>query len=100
MATALQVICRALRVIGVLDGEVEESAASHAFAELNETLAGWGRAGATAYADELACDSGDLPALTLTLAERIAPKYGRELPATSQSALADAMQRFRLRYPE
>jgi hypothetical protein len=99
MATALQVICRALRVIGALDGEVSDHAADHGFAELNATLAGWGMPPATAYADELACDSGDLPAITLTLAERIAPRYGRELPATSQAALAEAMQRFRLRYP-
>jgi hypothetical protein len=34
----------------------------------------------------------------LTLAERIAPKYERELPPTSQSALAEAMKRVHLRY--
>jgi hypothetical protein len=97
MATALQVICRALRVIGM--GEVDDPAAEHAFAELNDALTGWRMPAVASYTDELACDSGDLPAITLTLAERIAPKYGRALPPTSQSALAEAMQRFHLRYP-
>ena len=107
MATALQIISRALRVIGVLDAQTTASAeeARDALEALNTMIAEWHEADIglpdyvlATYTEELASDSADLTAVTLSLAERIAPEYGRELPVTAQKTLTEAMQRLRLRY--
>jgi hypothetical protein len=98
MATALQVICRALRIVGALRGDElpSDSRASDAFVALNELLAAWPLPDkrVDGYAVELAADSSDVQALTLALAEKLGP-----LPLPSQAVLAESMQRLRFRYP-
>lgn len=109
MATALQIISRALRTIRVIDAHTPASdeEAADAFEALNDMLAEWHEAGiglpdysVANYTTELASDASDVQAVTLSLAERLAPEYGRDLPPPAQRVLQEAMQRLRLRYFE
>ncbi len=107
MATAQQIINRALRLCRVLDaGEAAEAEdATDALETLNAMLAEWHSAqiglpdyNFSALTDELASDVADRDAIAYQLAIRIAPEYGQELSGLA-IAIADAsMSRLRLRY--
>lgn len=107
MATAYQVIRRALKLATVIDSQepVDAIDAADALEALNVLLAEWHRAqiGLPDYSlptlqTELASDAADRDALAYALAERIAPEYGKELSAQVVKSGAESMGRLRLRY--
>ena len=107
MATAHQLINRALRLCGVMDvsDAAAGSDAQDALDTLNALLAEWHEAGiglpdytiATLDA-ELASDDADRDAIAYQLAIRVAPEYGKELPPSILGQAALTMFRLRSRY--
>ena len=107
MATALQIISRAMRLCNVLDVAEAPSAgdAQDALETLNALLAEWHHAqiGLPDYQfdnleTELASDAADREALAYQLAIRIAPEYGQSLSPLIAAAANESMSRLRLRY--
>ena len=107
MATALQIVNRAMRLCGVLDAGAAAAAgdASDALETLNALLAEMHSAdvGLPDYnlatlQDTLASDAADREALAYALAVRIAPEYGVTLSALVATAAQQSMSRLRLRY--
>lgn len=107
MATANQIIGRALRLIKVVAaGEtVEASIAADALAVLNAMLAEWHEAGIglpdysfTDLTDTLASDAADHEAISYQLALRLAPEFEGE-PSMAVAAMAQqTFFRLRQRY--
>lgn len=104
MATANEIVSRALRLLGVIaSGEtIEASTGADALSVLNALLAEMHEAGIglpdysfTGLADTLASDAADQEALAYQLAIRIAPEYGLN-PTPAQMAMANE-SKFRLR---
>jgi tail accessory factor len=107
MTTAIQIISRALRLIGVADAAeaIEANDAQDALETLNAMLAEWHEAeiGLPDYAlatteTELASDAADREAIAYQLALRIAPEYGKTVQAEFVVAAETTMARLRLRY--
>lgn len=107
MATAIQIIARSLRLIGCADAgqAIDANDAQDALETLNAMLAEWHEAeiGLPDYSlasstDALAPDAADRDAIAYQLALRLAPEYGRTLPAEFAIAAESAMSRLRLRY--
>lgn len=107
MATAQDIINRALRLAKVLDaGEAAEAEdAEDALATLNVMLAEMHEAdiGLPDYSfatlqTELASGAADQDALAYQLALRISPEYGVELSPQVVAMAQEAMGRLRLRY--
>ena len=107
MATAYQIVRRALKLATVIDAQeaIDANDSADALETLNGLLAEWHVAeiGLPDYSlatlqTELASDAADRDALAYALAERIAPEYGKELsPMIAKSAM-ESMSRLRLRY--
>ena len=107
MATAQDIINRALRLCKVIDAYSAPTAEDSADAldTLNAMLAEWHEAdiglpdyelaGLTA---ELATDAADREAIAYQLALRIAPEYGEDLTPAVYASAHEAMSRLRLRY--
>lgn len=106
MAKAIDVVNRALRLIGVAsEGEaLEASTAADALDVLNGLLAEWyGNIAIPDYSaaslvDDLTIDAGDKEALSYQLALRLAPEYGQALSAEFVQAADASMTRLRNRY--
>lgn len=107
MATALELINRAMRLCGILDArEAADGAdALDALNVLNAMLAEWHEAqiGLPEYAfanltDPLSSDAADSDAIAYQLALRLAPEYGLEPSARVERTAEEAMSRLRLRY--
>lgn len=106
MAKAIDVISRALRLIGVTsDGEaLEASVASDALGVLNGLLAEWyGNIAipdysVTSLTADMTIDDGDKEALSYQLALRLAPEYGQSLTAEFVQAADASMTALRNRY--
>lgn len=107
MATALDVIRRALRIVGaVAPGETPAAAdVQDALLTLNTLLAEWYEAGvgipdysASAPFASLSTDLADLDAMAYQLAFRIGPEYGFEPSPAQMMAGDEAFSRLRLRY--
>lgn len=107
MATASDIISRALRIAGVIDASEAMSAddAQDALETLNAMLAEWHEAGIglpdysfTSLTDTLATDAADREAIAYQLALRLATEYGKELLPTAQAMAEQTMGRLRLRY--
>ena len=106
MAKAIDVIQRALRLIGVAQsGEpLEADVASDALSVFNALLAEWyGNIAIPDYNAELlttdlTIDDGDKEALAYQLAIRLAPEYNQTLSAEFQVSAQDSMTRLRNRY--
>lgn len=107
MATAIQIIRRALRLARVLDvGEaVEASDAQDALAALNTMLAEWYEDGvglpqfvAETLDGDLTMSTADVEAVAHQLAVRLAPEYGAELSPLTLANAASTMNLLRLRY--
>jgi len=107
MATALQIISRALRLCRVLDAGMAAPAddSQDALSTLNSMLAEWHEAGIglpdyslSSLTDTLATDAADVEAIAYQLALRVAPEYGVELSPQIIGIGEQAMGRLRLRY--
>lgn len=107
MATAQDIINRALRLCRVLDaGEAAEAEDStDALDTLNAMIAEWHFAeiGLPDYSlasltTELASDAADREAIAYQLAIRMAPEYVVELSPAAVALASETMQRLRLRY--
>lgn len=107
MATANDLISRAMRLIGVVDANLalEANQAQDALAALNAMLAEWHEAdiGLPDYSfdsltDTLATDAADSEAIAYQLGLRIAPEYGIEPSPRMERSAEEAMNRLRLRY--
>ena len=107
MATARDIIRRALRIARVLDGGTagEASDFADAFGTLNALLAEMHEAdiGLPDYAfttieSEVASDIADREALAYQLALRISPEYGGQLSPQDEAMAHESMNRLRLRY--
>lgn len=105
--TAIQIIGRALRLIGVIDANeaIEANIAQDALETLNGMLAEWHEAqiGLPDYSlatvtDTLATDAADREAIAYQLAIRVAPEYGRSLSPEAAVIAESSMARLRLRY--
>lgn len=109
MATASQIISRAMRLIGVLDPRQALNAeeAQNALDTLNGMLAEWHEAeiGLPDYSfssltNPLSTDAADVDAIAYALGIRLAPEYGVSLSAEYAGTSEQAMGRLRLRYFE
>jgi hypothetical protein len=107
MASAYNIIRRALKIIRVVDANEAPEAveAADALDTLNGMLAEWHYAGIdlpeysfTDLQDTLSTDAADSDAISYQLAERLAPEYGKELSPAGAKASAEAFGRLRLRY--
>jgi hypothetical protein len=107
MATANDIVSRALRLLGVIaSGEtIEASTGADALAVLNALLAEMHEAGIglpdysfTGLTDTLASDAADQEALAYQLAIRIAPEYGLSLSPEAAAIARVSMFRLRSRY--
>lgn len=107
MATAQDIINRALRICRVLDAveAAEAEDAAQALDTLNAMLAEWHEAdiGLPDYAfdsltTQLASDAGDRDVIAYQLAVRIAPEYGQSLSPEALALAEQTMGRLRLRY--
>ena len=107
MATAYQIVRRALKLATVIDAQeaIDANDSADALETLNGLLAEWHVAeiGLPDYSlatlqTELASDAADRDALAYALAERIAPEYGKELSPLIMKAAMESMSRLRLRY--
>lgn len=106
MARAIDVIQRALRLIGVAQsGEALESdVAADALSVFNDLLAEWyGNIAITDYnatglTTTLTIDDGDKEALAYQLAIRLAPEYGQQISPDILAIAQQSMQRLRNRY--
>lgn len=106
MAKAIDVINRAMRLIGVAQsGEpLPSDVAADALSVFNSLLAEWygniaipeySIAGLTAT---LTMDDGDVEALAYQLALRMAPEYGFSVPQEFVIGAKESMSRLRMRY--
>jgi hypothetical protein len=100
MATANDLIARAMRLIGAIDPNqaLEANMAQDALDTLNAMLAEWHEAGIglpeyqlTSLFDTLSTDNADREAISYQLALRIAPEYGL---APSELVFRQAMESF------
>jgi P22 tail accessory factor. len=107
MATASQIIRRALRLIGAIDASEALSAsdAQDALETLNAMLAEWHEAeiglpdySLSSITDELASDAADREAIAYQLALRVSPEYGLPITRDVAEMAQSAMARMRLRY--
>src|SRR4249919_1074228 len=107
MATASQIIRRALRLIGALNPTQAMKAqdAQDALETLNAMLAEWHEAqiglpdySLSALTDTLASDVADREAIAYQLAIRVAPEYGLDIPPAVGVMAEQTMGRLRLRY--
>lgn len=107
MATASQIIRRALRLIGAMDANEALPArdAEDGLETLNAMLAEWHEAqiglpdySLSSITDTLASDVADREALAYQLAIRVAPEYGLSIPPEVGVMAEQAMGRLRLRY--
>lgn len=107
MATALQIINRATRLLGVKDAveNLEGEVSSDCFDVLNAMLAEWYEAdiGVPDYSfatlsTDLASDAADSEAIAYQLALRIAPEFEVTPSARMERSAEEAMGRLRLRY--
>lgn len=107
MATASQIIRRALRILTVIDSQeaLDANDAQDALetlnailAELHEAQVGLPDYSLSSITDTLASDAADREALAYELALRLAPEYGRALSPEAAAAGQAAMGRMRLRY--
>lgn len=107
MATAYQVVRRALKLATIIDAQEAIGAedGEDALEALNGLLAEWHEAeiGLPDYSvatlqDDLSSDAADRDALAYALAERIAPEYGKQLSPLVMKSGAESMARLRLRY--
>ena len=107
MATASQIIRRALRLIGVMDASQALTAndAQDCLETLNAMLAEWHEAqiglpdySLSSITDTLATDAADREAIAYQLAVRVAPEYGLDIPQAVGVMAESTMARLRLRY--
>jgi hypothetical protein len=107
MATALQVINRAMRLLAVKDSfnslSAEESADSlevlnALLAEMHEAEIGLPDYSFAELTTELASDAADREALAYALALRMAPEFGVDVRPEFLTSAAESMSRLRLRY--
>lgn len=107
MATALDIIKRALRIAKVIDAAETPEAedAQDALTTLNAILAEWHSAdiGLPDYSlasltTELASDAADREAVAYQLALRVVGEYGTQMAATDMDLAEKTMARLRLRY--
>lgn len=107
MATASDIIRRALKIAGVLDPQqaMDATDAQDALDTLNAMLAEWHEAGIGlpdyslgSLSDPLATDAADREAIAYELALRVAPEYGVSLPPEAAAVGQMAISRLRLRY--
>ena len=107
MATAYQIVRRALKLATVIDAQesIDANDAADALESLNGLLAEWHFAGIglpdyslATLETELSSDAADRDALAYALAERIAPEYGKELSPLIMKSASESMSRLRLRY--
>lgn len=107
MATASDIIKRALRICRVVDSNsaLDANDAADALEALNAMLAEWHESeiGLPDYSlasltTELASDAADREAIAYELAARIAPEYGVSLSREAAGAGLMSMSRLRLRY--
>jgi hypothetical protein len=107
MATAIQIINRAMRLCRILDANeaAEAQDASDSLETLNALLAEMYEAniGLPDYSfanltDTLATDNADREAIAFQLAIRIAPEYGVQLGGDVMALAEQTMGRMRLRY--
>lgn len=107
MATALQIINRALRLCQVKDAAevLEGEDSSDALETLNAMLAEWHEADIAlpdysfaTLTTELASDVADREAIAYQLAIRLAPEYDVQLSPAILGMASDTMARLRLRY--
>lgn len=107
MATAMDIIGRAMRLIGAVDaGETMEAVqAQDAMRTLNTMLAEMHEAGFgfpdysfDSVTDTIATDIADSDALAYALAIRVAPEYGRPITPEIGAMASRTMYRLRSRY--
>lgn len=107
MATASQIIRRALRILTVIDSHeaLDANDAQDALETLNAMLAEWHEAGIglpdyslASITDTLASDAADREAIAYELALRLAPEYGRSVAPEIAAVGRSAMFRLRSRY--
>jgi len=107
MATANDLIGRAMRIIGAIDPNqaLEANMAQDALTTLNAMLAEWHEAeiglpdySFTTLLDTLSTDAADSEAISYQLAARIAPEYGKDLSPLAMDTANSTMARLRLRY--
>ncbi len=107
MATAIQIINRAMRLCRILDANEAAEAQDAAdalealnglLAEMHEARIGLPDYKFTGLTDTLATDDADREALAYQLAIRIAPEYGVELSQAAMAIAEQTMGRMRLRY--
>ena len=107
MATASQIIRRALRLIGAMDASeaLQANDAQDALETLNAMLAEWHEAqiglpdyNLSSITDTLATDAADREAIAYQLAIRVAPEYERDIPPAVGVMAEQTMARLRLRY--
>ena|SRR4249919_3139199 len=107
MATASQIIRRALRLIGALNPTQALKAidAQDGLETLNAMLAEWHEAqiglpdySLSSITDTLASDVADREAIAYQLAVRVAPEYGLDIPPAVGVMAEQTMGRLRLRY--
>lgn len=107
MPTASDIIRRAMRIAGIIDGEqaMQATDAQDALDTLNAMLAEWhvARIGLPDYelptlATALASDAADRDAIAYALALRISPEYGAELSGAAIAQGQQSMNLLRLRY--
>lgn len=105
--TAISIINRALRLVGVLDAAEAATGidAQNALDTMNAMLAEWFRADVglpeyqfAALTTVIATDAADREAIAYTLAARIAPEYGLQLSPEAMATGEVALQRMSLRY--
>lgn len=106
MAQAIDVVMRALRLIGVAQtGEaLPAEVAADSLSVLNSLLAEWyGNIAIPEYSisaitSTLTIDDGDKEALAYQLALRLAPEFSASLPQEFVIAANESMARLRIRY--
>ena len=107
MATASQIIRRALRLIGAMDASeaLQANDAQDALETLNAMLAEWHEAqiglpdyNLSSITDTLSTDAADREAIAYQLAIRVAPEYGLAIPPAVGVLAEQTMARLRLRY--
>lgn len=107
MATASQIIRRALRLIGAMDASqaLTPNDAQDCLETLNAMLAEWHEAqiglpdySLSSITDTLATDAADREAIAYQLAVRVAPEYGLQVPPAVGVMAETTMARLRLRY--
>jgi hypothetical protein len=106
VARAIDVIQRALRIIGVAQSTeaLESDVAADALSVFNDLLAEWyGNIAIPDYSisgltTTLTINDGDKEALAYQLAIRLAPEYGEQISPDIAAVAQESMQRLRNRY--